>query len=95
MPAYLIADIEVTDAEGYDRYRKGVSETIAAFGGRYLARGGKTEVLEGEFKPQRFVIVEFPTMARLREWYDSPQYRPLLDLRKRCSKSRLFTVEGI
>ena len=66
MKAYLVADIEVTDPAGYAEYRKTVGESIAAFGGRFLTRGGTTEVLEGNWNPKRLVIVEFPTMERLR-----------------------------
>jgi uncharacterized protein (DUF1330 family) len=95
MAAYLIADIDVTDAQTYERYKNGVGETIAAFGGRYVARGGATVVLEGDWTPKRLVIVEFPSMARLHEWYESPKYRPFLELRKRASVSRLVALEGL
>lgn len=95
MPAYLVADIEVTDPAGYADYRKAVVESIASFGGRFLTRGGATEVVEGGWSPKRLVIVEFPTMARLREWYASPAYAPALELRKRSAVSNLVMVEGI
>lgn len=95
MAAYLIADIEVTDPAAYEGYKKAVSESIASFGGRYLTRGGRTEVLEGTWAPKRLVIVEFPSMARLREWYDSPGYAPILALRKRSAVSSLVMTEGI
>jgi uncharacterized protein (DUF1330 family) len=72
MTAYLLADIEVTDQEAYERYKKGVVASIAAFGGRYIARGGSTEVLEGTWRPRRLVIVEFQSMQRLKEWWYSP-----------------------
>ena len=95
MAAYLVADIEVTDAEGYQQYRRTVGASIAAFGGRFLARGGAVEVLEGDWSPKRLVIVEFPSMERLRAWYDSPEYAPALALRKRASISRLAMTEGV
>jgi uncharacterized protein (DUF1330 family) len=95
MAAYLVADIEVTDAEGYQQYRRTVGASIAAFGGRFLARGGAVEVLEGDWSPKRLVIVEFPSMERLRAWYDSPEYAPALALRKRASISRLVMTEGV
>jgi uncharacterized protein (DUF1330 family) len=95
MAAYLVADIEVTDAEGYQEYRRTVGASIAAFGGRFLARGGAVEVLEGDWSPKRLVIVEFPSMERLRAWYDSPEYAPALALRKRASISRLLMTEGV
>ena len=72
MPAYVIADIEVIDQGLYEQYRQGVPATIAAHGGRYLARGGETEVLEGSWSPKRCVILEFPDMERFRAWWSSP-----------------------
>src|SRR5260370_3033007 len=65
MPAYLIANIEITDPSTYDQYKKLVPPTIAKYGGRYLARGGATEVLQGEWTPKRLVIVEFPAITPL------------------------------
>jgi uncharacterized protein (DUF1330 family) len=93
--AYLFANIEVTDADGYDEYRKGVPATIAAHGGRYLTRGGATEVLEGDWVPRRMVILEFPSMAALKAWYDCPEYRPLRAIRERTAVSSLVAIDGI
>lgn len=95
MPAYLFADVEVTDAAGYEQYRQRVSATIDAYGGHYVVRGGVTEVLEGEWVPKRLVILEFADMAQLKAWYRSPEYKPLIDLRQRTAKSTLVAVEGI
>jgi len=95
MAAYLIANIEVLDPSMYEEYRKRVTATIAAHGGRYLTRGGAAQVLEGEFDVKRFVIVEFPNMEALRTWYAAPEYQPLLELRQRASKSMLMMVEGV
>jgi uncharacterized protein (DUF1330 family) len=95
MPAYLVADIEVTDPEGYAEYRRTVGASIAAFGGRFLARGGRTESLEGTWQPKRLVIVEFASMERLQAWYESPEYAPALALRKHASVSSLVMTEGI
>src|SRR4029077_4762676 len=94
MPAYCITNIAVTDPAGYEEYRKRVPPTIAAHGGRFLARGGKTEVLEGRWKPARLVIIEFPSMAALRSWYESPEYLPLIELRNRYATCELVAVEG-
>jgi uncharacterized protein (DUF1330 family) len=94
MATYLIANIEVRDSTMYEEYRKRVPATIAAHGGRYLARGGSTELLEGEFDVKRFVIVEFPSIAALRTWYDSPEYRPLKEIRERSSRSMMMIVDG-
>lgn len=95
MPAYVIANVEVTDPSGYEDYRSKVPVTVAAYGGRYLARAGATEVLEGDWTAHRLVILEFPTMARLREWYLSAEYRPLLEVRKRTARSRVIIIEGV
>jgi uncharacterized protein (DUF1330 family) len=95
MPAYLIADIEVVDATAFEEYRKQIPAVIAAHGGRYLARGGATEVLEGGWAPRRAVIVEFQSMAALKAFYDAPDYRSLRELRQRTTKSNLVAVEGV
>ena len=95
MAAYVIADIEVLDPAGYEQYRQQAPATIAAHGGRYLARGGATEVLEGAWSPRRCVILEFPDMARFRAWWSSPEYVPLRALRERTTKSQLFVTEGL
>jgi len=95
MTAYLVADIEVTDPDAYAEYRRTVGASIAAFGGRFLARGGRTETLEGTWLPKRLVIVEFPSMERLQAWYASPEYAPALALRQRASVSSLVMTEGV
>lgn len=95
MAAYVIADIEVTDRDGFAEYQQKVPATIAAYGGRYLVRGGASEVLEGNWTPQRNVVLEFPSMAQLKAWYHSPEYRPLIAIRERTTKSNLIVVEGV
>ena len=95
MAAYVLANIEVTDPAAYEDYRKGVLATITKYGGRFIARGGAVQHLEGAFVPKRVVIVEFPSMAAAKTWYASPEYAPLLALRQRTSKGDLFAVEGI
>lgn len=95
MAAYLIADIEVHDAAGYEAYRQAIPASLAAHGGRYLARGGSTEVLEGDWQPRRAVIVEFPSAAALKQWYNSPECQRLKAIRERAAKSRLVMIEGL
>lgn len=95
MAAYVIADILVTDPSGFAEYQQKVPATIAAHGGRYLVRGGAVEVMEGDWAPNRCVVLEFPDMARLKQWYASPAYRPLIAIRERTTKSNLVFVEGI
>jgi uncharacterized protein (DUF1330 family) len=95
MAAYVIADIEVLDPVGFEQYRQGVPATIAAFGGRYLARGGQTRVLEGNWSPRRCVILEFPSLAQAEAWWVSPAYQPLREIRERSSRGNLVLTEGL
>ena len=88
-------DIEVTNPASFEGYKNAIGANIAAFGGRYLARGGATEALEGNWTPKRLVILEFPSMARLKEWYNSPEYALLLSLRKTSASSNLVITDGI
>lgn len=94
MPAYLIGSITVTDPVGFEDYRARVPAVIAAHGGRYVVRGGQMEVLEGDWPGQRTVVLEFPDMARLKAFYDSADYAPLLALRQRSAVSSIMLVEG-
>jgi uncharacterized protein (DUF1330 family) len=77
MAAYLIVDIDVKNAAGYEEYRRQVPTTVAKYGGRFIVRGGTSETLEGDWSPKRVVVVEFPTMEALKRWYNSAEYRPL------------------
>ncbi len=94
MPAYLIAEVDVTDNAAYEEYRKLTPGAIAAHGGRFIVRGGKVESKEGGWTPARIVVVEFDSMEQARKFYDSPEYAPALAIRKAASKSRLILVEG-
>jgi uncharacterized protein (DUF1330 family) len=95
MVAYLYVNIDVTDAAGFEAYRAQVPATIAAFGGRYLARGGPGQRLEGDMTARRQVLLEFPDMAALQAWYGSETYQPLLELRQRCSTGDVMAFEGV
>lgn len=95
MAVYVIGDVEIVDREAFAEYREKVPATIAAHGGRYLARGGTTEPLEGSWSPQRCVILEFPDMDRFRAWWSSPEYAPLRALRMRSTRSRLIVTQGL
>ncbi|MGG5820477.1 DUF1330 domain-containing protein [Falsiroseomonas sp. HW251] len=94
MPAYLIANIEVTDRAAFERYRAAVPAVIAAHGGRYLVRGGEYRPLEGSLPLKRLVILEFPSMEAAQGFYDSPDYAPLLKLRLDSTASDVVIVEG-
>jgi len=95
MTAYVISEIEVRDPEGFEAYRTLAAKTIAHYGGRYLVRGGKAELAEGNLPPKSIVVVEFPTMARLKEWYASPEYAEALKIRADALERRLVFVEGV
>lgn len=95
MAAYVIANIEVTDPAGYAAYRQGVQASMDPYGGRFLARGGHAETLEGGFVPRRVVVLEFPDLARAKAWWDSPAYRPLREMRQRAARGDLYVVEGV
>ena len=95
MAGYVIADIEVLNPEGYRGYSSQVLETLTPFGGRFLVRGGASEVLEGDRQPHRVVIIEFPSVEKAREWYTSPAYKNLLPIREQHARSSLILVEGV
>ena len=94
MAAYLIGDIEVTDAALYDDYRRQVAATVQKYGGRFVVRGGTVQPLEGGWTPKRLVLLEFPSMEQAQKWYRSSEYAPLIALRQRASRGRLVLVEG-
>ncbi len=94
-PAFLVAEVQVTDAEAYKPYIPRAAEIVAKHGGQYLARGGKTESLEGAEPAGRIAIVQFPSMAALKKFYDSSEYREVAPTRQKASKSRFFAVEGL
>jgi uncharacterized protein (DUF1330 family) len=94
MPAYVIADVTVNDATAMEEYRKQVPATIAKYGGRYLVRGGAHQALEGEWKPNRLVILEFPTLAQAQRWYDSEEYKGPKALRMKAGRTNVVMVEG-
>lgn len=95
MAAYVIARVEITDPVAYEEYRQGVPASLTPYGGRFLARGGATEVVEGDEPLRRVVILEFPSMAQLKAWYDSPEYVPLRDIRWRTARSTIIFTEGV
>lgn len=95
MPAYVILDITVTDPDLFEKYKALAPATIAVFGGKYLARGGKAEALEGDWTPNRIVILEFDSSATARAWLNSPEYREALALRHKAAISQTIVVEGV
>jgi len=95
MPAYVVVEVDVHDAERYEHYKQLAPASIAAHGGRYLARGGNVDVLEGTWEPQRLVILEFPSASRARAWWSSPEYAEAKQLRHQTAATKMIIVEGL
>ena len=95
MPAYVIIDIHVHDPLNFQEYKKKAPPSIAAYGGKYLVRGGTVETLDGTWLPQRIVILEFPSMDRAREWYNCEQYAEAIELRHASATSQFILVDGL
>jgi len=95
MAAYFVAELEITNPAAMEPYRAEVPATIAQYGGRYLVRGGATELVEAGPEPKRIVIVEFADAAAAKRWYHSPEYQKILPIRLANSTGRVFIVEGL
>lgn len=95
MSAYVIVEVDVHDAKRYEEYKGLAPSSIAAYGGRYLARGGTTVLLEGDVPPKRMVVIEFSSVERARAWHESREYRPARDLRQATAATRMIVVEGV
>lgn len=95
MPAFVVVDVEVTDAAAYADYRAKAPATIHQYGGRYIVRGGAVEHMEPGWDFHRFVMLQFDSVAAAKRWYNSPEYQKLLPVRRRTTKSRLAIVEGL
>jgi uncharacterized protein (DUF1330 family) len=95
MAAYMIVDLTVTDPEGFATYREMVPPTIAAYGGKYLVRGGAISPMEGDWDPARITVLEFPSVERAKAWWDSPEYAEAKALRQRTAETKMIIVEGL
>lgn len=94
MAAYVIVNVDTKRPQEYERYKEMAQETVAQYGGRYLARGGRMELLEGEWAPTRIVILEFPSYEKAREWWHSVEYAPAKALRQKLSTTDLLIIDG-
>jgi uncharacterized protein (DUF1330 family) len=92
--AYVIANVTVHDAEAYRAYTALTPKTIADHGGRFIARGGDVDVLEGEWRPSRLVIIEFPSIEAARAWYTSPEYEEAKEIRLAHSDTELVLTDA-
>lgn len=95
MPAYIVVQVDVKDPVRYADYRTMVPPTLAKYGGRFIVRGGKTETLEGDWAPKRFVVVEFPSVEQAKAWWASPEYADAKALRQATSETQMIVVEGV
>jgi uncharacterized protein (DUF1330 family) len=95
MPAYIIVEVNVHNPAEYEEYKKLTPGSLQNFQGKFIVRGGKTETLEGDWNPQRFVMIEFPTLALAKAWWASEEYASAKALRQRTAHSKMIVVEGV
>jgi uncharacterized protein (DUF1330 family) len=95
MPAYVIFDVEISDAKRYQEFMSGVKPALEKVGAKYLARGGAHKVYEGDWEPRRIVLLEFPSVTAWESFYNGPTYQGLKSIRDACSSARLVSVEGL
>ena len=95
MAAYVIVDIEVTDPVGYEEYKRLAAPTVAAYGGRYVVRGGAAETVEGDWVPRRLVVLEFESAEQAKRWCGSPEYAVARAVRQRTARSNMVIVAGL
>ncbi len=94
MSAYIVVEVDVKDPERYANYRAMVPASLEVYGGKFLVRGGAVENLEGNWIPSRFVIIEFESVDRAKQWWDSDEYREARNLRQATSHTKMIVVEG-
>jgi uncharacterized protein (DUF1330 family) len=95
MPAYVIVEIDIVDPVGYEEYKKQAAASVHAYGGKYIVRGGATEVLEGDWQPKRIVVLQFESMQKAKDWLHCEEYREPRKIRHRTAKTNMLLVEGI
>jgi uncharacterized protein (DUF1330 family) len=95
VPAYVVVSVDVHDPDRYAEYVARAPESVARYGGRYVARGGRTEVLEGDWDPKRFVVLEFPSFEDAQAWWHSQEYADAKALRHATATSRMILVDGV
>jgi uncharacterized protein (DUF1330 family) len=95
MPAYVIVEIQVNDPHAYEDYKKLTPATIAAFGGRFIVRGGTVQTVEGDWSPERIVVLEFDSMETANRWWNSDLYNTAKKIRQSSATTRMIFVEGV
>jgi len=94
MSAYIIVEVEVNNEKEYEEYKKLTPASISAHDGKFIVRGGQAETLEGGWKPQRIVILEFPSAEKAKEWWASEEYAAAKKIRQQAAKTKMLVVEG-
>lgn len=95
MSAYVIVEVAMHDPVLYEEYKKLSLPAVTAFEGKFVARGGKAFGLEGNWNPERLVIIEFPSVEKAQEWWHSPQYTEARQIREKAAQTRMLVVEGL
>ena len=95
MAAYIIVEVSITNPGEYEAYKKLTPATVAAYDGKFIVRGAHTETLEGEWQPERIVVIEFPSVERAKEWWGSEAYSKVKEIRQKNAKTKMLVVEGV
>ena len=95
MSAYVIVEIDILDPAGYGEYKKLAGATVEKYGGKYIVRGGRTEVLEGNWRPKRIVVLQFESTQRAKEWLNCEEYHEPRKMRHRTAETKMILVEGV
>ncbi|MEO6231281.1 MAG: DUF1330 domain-containing protein [Ferruginibacter sp.] len=95
MPAYIIVEVSITDPVEYEEYKQLTPATIAAYDGKFVVRGALAETLEGDWNPERIVVLEFPSVERAKEWWNSDIYTAAKVIRQRTAKTKMIVIQGL
>ena len=95
MAAYIVVEVEVNDPTEYQTYAKQTPASLEPYGGKFIVRGGNAETIEGDWQPERFVIIEFPNVEQAKAWYNSPEYTAIIGIRHHAAKARMILVQGV
>jgi len=95
MAGYVIVNDEISDEAGFAEFRQKVGATVAGHGGRYLVRGGATEVIDGDWAPDRLVVIEFDSVDQAKAWLNSAEFLAIKDLRVSSASASVIVAEGV
>ena len=95
LPAYIVVETDIHDPEQYERYKQATPAAVEAGGGRFIARGGELAILEGDWRPKRLVLLEFPDLEAAKRFYESPAYQEAKRLREGAVGFNMVAVEGV